>query len=51
MKVALVLDALNAPDPFLNTIELHHDIVSAIERQASRADVEIRQFRGTLLEP
>ena len=48
-KLAFTLDALCAPDPFKSKVSINHDVIGAIEWQASKTDAEIMQFRETFL--
>ena len=48
-KLAFTLDALCAPNPFKSKVSINHDVIEAIEWQASKTDAEIMQFRETFL--
>ena len=48
-KLAFTLDALCAPDPFKSKVSINHDVIRAIEWQASKTDAETMQFRETFL--
>ena len=48
-KLAFALQALNAPDPFQNTVQMHEDVLNGIDWQAGKTDAEIMHFRDSLL--